>query len=90
MADKGTPKVTIDDLVETTAAGMLRALDARDPKAGAGLSTADLLHSGFHVDVRIDVGGVNWLRPKPEPPSVGTLPRSVETGVSRPSGKKEG
>jgi hypothetical protein len=61
MANKSTPKVTIDDLVAAAAAGLPRALDARDPKEAEKKSTAELIQSGFHIDVRIDVGGVNWL-----------------------------
>jgi hypothetical protein len=56
MPKKNKP-VGIDDLIATSAEGVLRALDAR--KAGAEkLSTAELIKSGFTVDIHIICGGI--------------------------------
>jgi hypothetical protein len=52
MAAKSAPKVAIDDLVETPAAGLLMA---------------EVPKSEFHVDVRIDVGGVFGIGGKAPP-----------------------
>jgi|RhiMetdeSRZDD1v2_1073273.scaffolds.fasta_scaffold1338121_2 uncharacterized protein YbjT (DUF2867 family) len=73
--------VTIDDLFEAAANGVIRALEAR--KAGqqsltdvADASTAALVRSGFFVDVHIRAGGIPgvfeqpqaFLNPQPLPP----------------------
>jgi len=52
-------KIAIDDLVESAATGVLRALDAR-AAAGGGLEKIgirDLVASGFFVDFLIRAGG---------------------------------
>lgn len=54
---EGNDAVSINDLIATTAKGVLRALDARDSGA-AKVSTQDLVKSGFIVDVRIRAGGI--------------------------------
>jgi hypothetical protein len=66
--------ITIDEVVESAARGVLRALDAR----GQGLenrkalnSTIDLVRSGFQVDFIIRAGGRLGdiaLNPQPLPP----------------------
>ena len=52
------PKIAIDDLVETAAAGALRALSAgQRGGAGAELNARELVRSGFFVDLIIRAGG---------------------------------
>lgn len=74
--------VTIDDLFEAAALGVIRALDAR--KTGeksltdvADASTAGLVRSGFVVDIHLTAGGIRpstleqpqaFLNPQPLPP----------------------
>jgi hypothetical protein len=69
--------ITIDEVVESAARGVLRALDAR--REGAeGLrvhdGTTDLVRSGFQVDFIIRAGGrlgdIVALNPQPLPPLV--------------------
>jgi hypothetical protein len=55
MAER-SPQVQIDDLIATSAQGVLRALDAR--QAGSQRSSAaELVQSGFNVSVHIICGG---------------------------------
>ena len=59
MAEKGSSvSVGVDDLIATSAEGVLRALDARKI-AGEKLSMSELVKSGFIVDIRIICGGLN-------------------------------
>lgn len=70
--------ITVDDVVEAAAQGVLRALDAR--KAGQknlekeAIGTAGLVRSGFFVDFRGRCGGYPFsigqigLNPQPLPP----------------------
>lgn len=56
MTEKINP-VLLDDIVASSAHGVLRALEAR--QAGAEkLSTADLLRSGFGIHFHIIAGGI--------------------------------
>ena len=57
MADK-VNTVGVDDLIATSAEGVLRALDARK-LAGEKLSMVELVKSGFNVDIHIICGGIN-------------------------------
>jgi hypothetical protein len=52
-------KMGVDDILESAAAGVLRALDARAAagKAPGGLGAHDLVRSGFNVDLIIRAGG---------------------------------
>jgi hypothetical protein len=69
-----TMPVSVDDLVESAASGVLRALNAR----GNGQDAAALVKSGFNVEFHIRAGGMPWdpqmsrasldLNPQPEPP----------------------
>ena len=69
--------ITIDEVVESAAKGVLRALDARnqgiDKKALT--STGELVRSGFQVDFIIRAGGrlgdLTALNPQPLPPVAG-------------------
>ena len=68
--------VAIEDVVHAAAKGVLRALDARG--AGAAISAAELVRSGFVVDFSIRAGGIPAallrpgasveLSPQPLPP----------------------
>ena len=70
--------ITLDDVVEAAAQGVVRALDAR--KSGQKIldkqpiGTAGLVRSGFFVDFRIRCGGYPFpvdqieLNPQPLPP----------------------
>jgi len=49
-------KISIDDVLESAATGVLRALDARGA-AGKGRDVAELVKSGFIVDLVIRAGG---------------------------------
>jgi hypothetical protein len=53
-------KVSIDEIVECAAAGVLRALDARSAagKRSSDTGAADLVRSGFVVDIIIRAGGI--------------------------------
>jgi hypothetical protein len=68
-----SPKVSIDDIVEAAAHGVLRALQARQARA-AELSVPELVRAGFVVDVIIRAGGIpaagilSALNPQPLPP----------------------
>lgn len=53
MADK----IGIDDVVEQAAAGVLRALEARNAGRAAG-NSADYVKSGFNVEFVIRAGGL--------------------------------
>lgn len=63
MDDKRIAKISIDEVVEAAAAGVLRALDARQAAAGgagtvrANLDVHELIRSGFFVDFVIRAGG---------------------------------
>ena len=57
-------KISIDEVVESAAAGVLRALDARQAAAGGAagvgvprLDMHELVRSGFFVDIVIRAGG---------------------------------
>jgi hypothetical protein len=50
-----THKIAIDDIVESAASGVLRALEAR--AAGKPAATSDLVKSGFNVNILIRCGG---------------------------------
>lgn len=51
-------KIAIDEVVESAAAGVLRALDARSAaRKGTEASVPELVKSGFIVDVIIRAGG---------------------------------
>ena len=54
MAD--VRKIAIDEVVESAAAGVLRALDARGV-ASKPVGVPDLVKSGFNVDIIIRAGG---------------------------------
>ena len=57
MPDK-VNSVGVDDLIATSAEGVLRALDAR--KIGAEkVALTDLVKSGFIVDIHIIAGGIS-------------------------------
>jgi hypothetical protein len=63
---------TLDDLVESAASGVLRALNAR----GSGEDAAALVQSGFNVEFHIRAGGIRIknfeeLNPQPLPPKAG-------------------
>jgi hypothetical protein len=55
--------VTIEDVMEAAAVGVLRALDARrkgseGPEGATGAATEDLVRSGFNCGVHIICGGI--------------------------------
>ena len=56
MAEAASRKIAIDDVLETAASGVLRALDARG-KGGVDLNARDLVKSGFFIDLIIRCGG---------------------------------
>lgn len=62
--------VTVDDIAEAAATGVLRALDARND--GEKTDAAGLVRSGFFVDIVIRAGGrplpTVELNPQPLPP----------------------
>jgi len=59
--------VTVDDIAESAAAGVLRALNAR--KEGVPAGATELVRSGFFVDISIRAGGrILELNPQPLPP----------------------
>ena len=71
--------IALEEVMEAAARGVIRARDARnDGFQGAGrtLSGADLVHSGFFVDVILRAGGRPFddvigrvsLNPQPLPP----------------------
>jgi hypothetical protein len=74
--------VTVDEIVEAAAKGVLRALEARQAGAQRVATTPDLsalVRSGFFVDIHIRAGGITpgpiWtsgveaaLNPQPLPP----------------------
>jgi hypothetical protein len=71
----------VEDIMESVANGVLRALDARDAGSKESRSAAGLVRSGFNVSVVIRAGGISpaefvELNPQPIPP-----------GVSRGGGK---
>jgi hypothetical protein len=62
-------RIALDDIVESAARGVLRALDARRASA------TELIGSGFFVDIVIRAGGITpalralaALNPQPLPP----------------------
>jgi hypothetical protein len=59
MADAASKRIAIDDVVESAAAGVLRALSAREGagRTGAVPSAVEFVKSGFIVDFLIRVGG---------------------------------
>jgi hypothetical protein len=51
-------KIAIDEVVESAAAGVLRALDARSAASkGRDVGAPELVKSGFIVDIIIRAGG---------------------------------
>ena len=74
MANPEIRKIAIDDVVESAATGVLRALDARAAAGGSPekVGIRDLVASGFFVDFVIRCGG------NPGPVDIiggGTLPK---------------
>jgi hypothetical protein len=59
MADEKSRKIAIDEVVESAAAGVLRALDARSAasKLSTEIGPGELVKSGFFVDIVIRYGG---------------------------------
>ena len=59
MANADVRKISIDEVVESAAVGVLRALDARAAASGVQgkLETRELVRSGFFVDFLIRAGG---------------------------------
>lgn len=75
--------VTIDDLVEAAANGVLRALDARDAGQRTRKSSANvaaLVGSGFFVDCHIRCGVIDPNAP--QPPRYTTTETPVRTLTS--------
>jgi hypothetical protein len=67
--EQAVPRIAVDDIVESAARGVLRALNAR--RVGA----TELVSSGFFVDIIIRAGGIRAallaraeLNPQPLPP----------------------
>jgi hypothetical protein len=63
--------VTIDEVVESAARGVLRALDSRGEGARSGSDAQQLVRSGFAVEFMIRCGGrlaEIALNPQPLPP----------------------
>jgi hypothetical protein len=65
----------VEDIMESVASGVLRALDARAESGKESRSAAGLVRSGFNVSVVIRAGGIPpWefaeLNPQPIPPGV--------------------
>lgn len=52
----------VEDILESAATGVLRALDAREAGAAGGpaarVTASELVHSGFNVSVMIRAGGL--------------------------------
>jgi hypothetical protein len=68
MSNDEIARVAIDDIVEATTAGVLRALEARD------ITASDFTRdNGFYVDVHVTAGA--WPEPIVKP---GPLGRIVE------------
>jgi hypothetical protein len=64
--------ITIDEVVESAARGVLRALDARGKSVKIAGSVPELVRSGFAVEFVIRCGGnIAALNPQPLPPRVG-------------------
>jgi hypothetical protein len=66
----------VEDIMESVATGVLRALDARSKKARDVSTTNDLVRSGFNVSIVIRAGGISpgdlvALNPQPLPPKEG-------------------
>jgi hypothetical protein len=64
---------TVEDIMESVATGVLRALDARSKEARDVSTTSDLVRSGFNVSIVIRAGGISpgdlvALNPQPLPP----------------------
>lgn len=62
---KPTPNIALQDIIAATAEGAIRALGARN------VGAAELVKSGFTVDVHIRAGGIMnpaFLNPQPLPP----------------------
>jgi hypothetical protein len=63
--------ITIDEVVESAAKGVLRALDARTQGLKVSSSVPELVRSGFSVEFIIRAGGrlaEVALNPQPLPP----------------------
>ena len=68
----------VEDLLESVASGVLRALDARAEGARKLSSTEALVRSGFNVEILIRAGGIppdvmSELNPQPLPPRAGEV-----------------
>jgi hypothetical protein len=63
MAKAETRKLSIDEVVEAAAQGVLRALDARAEARGEsgakGMTTEGLVKAGFFVHLTIRAGGID-------------------------------
>ena len=71
----------VEDIMESVASGVLRALDARSKKAREISTTDDLVRSGFNVSIVIRAGGISpgdlvALNPQPLPPREGSAAAS--------------
>jgi hypothetical protein len=67
----------VEDIMESVATGVLRALDARSKGARDVTGTNDLVRSGFNVSIVIRAGGISpgemvALNPQPLPPKEGS------------------
>ncbi len=72
--------ITLDELIESAASGVLRAMNARGAgeKNGSATNAASLVQAGFNVDFHIRAGGRPFpftastitadLNPQPLPP----------------------
>jgi hypothetical protein len=63
--------ITIDEIVESAAKGVLRALDARGQGLKVSASVPELVRSGFSVEFIVRAGGrlaEVALNPQPLPP----------------------
>jgi hypothetical protein len=63
----------VEDILESVASGVLRALDARGEGARKLSTTDQLVRSGFNVEILIRAGGIppdvlSELNPQPLPP----------------------
>ena len=61
MSNGELRKIGVDDILESAATGVLRALDARARSSGGGvveLNAQDLIRSGFSIDLLLRCGGV--------------------------------
>jgi hypothetical protein len=74
----------VEDIMESVASGVLRALDARSGGGQELTSTGNLIRAGFNVSVVIRAGGIppaeffSALNPQPLPPGPPDGEASVE------------